>query len=356
MLGVRRDADPKAIKDAFSELALKYHPDRNKEPGAEEKFKEIAEAYAILSDEKKRAEYDARGFAGVSGFSREDLFGGIDFEDLFGGMPGGLGAGLGGGLFERFFGGRRARGPARGASIEVSLEVPLERIAEGGSERVRYSRSERCPECAGTGAKAGTKPRECEVCHGTGRVFDVQRQRNVVLQTAKVCAACGGEGRFIDSPCGRCGAQGRVLREEEIEVKIPPGLEEGTVLRVQGHGEGAEEAGGLPGDLFVHVTSRPDEQFGRVGADLWHELRVPVVDAVLGANYRVPTLKKPVSVRIPAGTQPGTILRLRGKGLPEAGGRGMGDLLVRVAVRVPERPGPEEMRLWEEMKRLVDHS
>lgn len=347
MLGVPRNAGEKEIKNAFRELALKYHPDRNKEPGAEERFKEIAEAYAVLSDPKKRAEYDARGFAGVAGFTPEDLFGGIDFADLFGTA----GFGLGEGLFERFFG-RRAKGPPRGADIRLDLQLPLERIASGGPEKIRLPRTGRCEDCRGSGAKAGTKPRTCETCRGTGRITKTQQQQDILLQTTTTCANCKGRGQFIDEPCPKCAGTGKVTREQDLEIQIPPGIEEGTMLRVAGHGEVSEAAGGVPGDLYVRVTSAPDPRFTRMGADLWHELEIPVVDAVLGSSGKVPTLKKPVTVRIPPGTQPGTILRLRGKGLPEFGGSGHGDLLVRILVRIPENPGPEELKLWRQLREL----
>jgi molecular chaperone DnaJ len=349
VLGVQPDADQKTIKDAFRELALKYHPDRNKAPDAEERFKEIAEAYAILSDPKKRAEYDSRGFAGVSGFTAEDLFGGIDFEDLLGGAGIGLGD-----LFGRFFG-RRTKGPPRGADIELHLELPLEKIASGGPENVHVSRMQRCQDCGGSGAKAGTKPRPCEACKGTGRIVTMREQQNILIQTSTTCTACRGQGQIIDEPCPKCGGTGRISIEQTLEIQVPPGIEEATVLRIAGHGEASESPVGAPGDLYVHVTSAPDSRFVRMGADLWHELEVPVVDAVLGSSCKVPTLKKPVSVRVPAGTQPGTVLRLKGKGLPKFGGSGNGDLLVRVSVRVPEKLEPNQMNLWQQLRALQEH-
>jgi molecular chaperone DnaJ len=354
VLGVARDAEEKAIKDAFRKLALKYHPDRNKEPGAEEKFKEIAAAYAVLSDPQKRRQYDARGFAGVAGFSDEDLFRGVDFGDLFGGLNFDFG-GLGGGLFERFFGRRRA-GPPRGANIEVELEIPLERVASGGEEKVRYVRPVACPACGGSGAKAGTKPRRCDACQGTGRKKEERRRRGregeVLVQSFSICPACEGRGEVIDTPCPECGGRGVVRREESLTVNVPVGVEEGMALRIAGHGMPSEEKGGVPGDLFVIVRSAPDVRFERAGADLWRMEEVTIAEAVLGTTRDVPTLDKAVEVTIPAGTQPDAVLRLAGKGLPEFGARGRGDLYLRLRVRVPGRLSAAERELYERLRAL----
>jgi molecular chaperone DnaJ len=345
VLGVPRDADAKAVKDAFRKLALQYHPDRNKEPGAEERFKEIAEAYAVLSDPRKRADFDRRGFEGVAGFTPEDLFGGIDFESIFGDL--GFG---GGGLFERFFGGRRA-GPRRGADIEVEVVVPLERIAAGGEEKIRFSRLAPCAECGGSGAAKGTRPRACASCQGTGQKTTTRREQGVFLRQSVPCPDCGGEGSVIDKPCPACGGSGRTAREESLEVAIPAGAEDGLILRVPGKGY-AGEPGARPGDLHVVVRSAPDARFERDGADLWRAESIDVADAVLGVELRVPTLEGVVTVSVPPGTQPDAQLRLRGKGLPRFRGRGRGDLYVRVAVRVPEKMGAEERRLWERLREV----
>jgi molecular chaperone DnaJ len=353
VLGVPRDAEPKAIKDAFRQLALKFHPDRNKEPGAEERFKQIAEAYAVLSDPKKRADYDARGFAGVAGFTPEDLFGGINFDDLFGG----LGFDLGGpSMFERFFRRRRPAGPPRGENVEVELVVPLTKIASGGPEKVRLAHPMPCPECHGSGAAPGTSPRVCEICKGTGRKVTSQRKEGIFLQQATICPSCHGRGSFIDQPCGKCAGSGRSASEEALEVDIPPGIDEGVLLRVPGHGLPASEASGTPGDLFVRVASAPDARFVRDGADLWHAETIDVADAVLGISLRVPSLDKAATVTVPPGTQPDAVLRLRGKGLPRFGGKGRGDLLLRIAVRVPEHPSAEERALYERLRTLTRNS
>ena len=346
MLGVPRDAGAKAIRDAFRGLALRYHPDRNKEPGAEERFKEIAEAYAVLSDPKKRADYDAGGFAGVAGFTPEDLFGGIDFESIFGG----LGFGPGGGLFERLF--RRGAGPPRGADIEIELAVPLATIARGGEQRVRYERLDICRACGGSGAKAGTAPRACAACKGTGEKTSTRREQGMVIRQSRSCPECRGSGRVIDAPCPACAGRGNVPREESLAITIPAGAEEGLVLRVAGKGYASEERGGVPGDLHLVVRSAPDARFARDGADLWRDERIDVADAVLGTELRVPTLDGPLSVKVPPGTQLGVPLRLRGKGLPRFGERGRGDLYVRLAFELPARLDSEERKLWERLRAL----
>jgi molecular chaperone DnaJ len=347
VLGVRRDADAKAIKDAFRTLAMKYHPDRNKDPGAEERFKEIAEAYAVLSDPKKRADYDTGGFAGIAGFSPEDLFGGIDFDSIFGDF----GFGLGGGIFDRFFHRGRVQS-ARGADIEVEAMVPLQKIAAGGEEMIRFSRIAACAECKGSGAKTGTQPRSCATCSGTGMKTTSRRDQGVFLTQSSTCPDCGGRGKFIDTPCPACEGTGHVGREESLVVKIPPGADEDLVLRVPGKGYASGHPGGTPGDLLVTVRSAPDERFQRAGADLWREETIDVTDAVLGAELSVPTLSGTTIVKLPPGTQPDARLRLRGKGLPRLNGRGHGDLYVRVALRVPEKLSSEERKMWEKLRTL----
>jgi len=350
VLGVPADADQKAIKDAFRKLALKYHPDRNKEPGAEERFKEIAEAYAVLSDPKKRQDYDARGHAGVAGFSPEDLFGGIDFDDLLGGF--GLGFDLGrGGLFERLF--RRHTGPQRGANIEAELVLPLERVLTGGEETVHVSRPVTCQACKGSGAKPGTEPRLCSDCGGSGQEVKSEQRSGVSIQHITTCPACGGQGRFIDAPCADCGGSGEKQDREALTVRIPVGVEEGTALRIPGHGMPRPEAGGLPGDLFVIVRTAPDARFERHGANLWRYETVELPDAVLGTSKTAPTLDGDVTVEIPPGTQPDAVLRLRGKGLPEFGGGKRGDLFLRIGLHVPEKLSAKEKQLYRQLRDLA---
>lgn len=346
VLGVARDADAKAVKDAFRTLTLRYHPDRNKAPDAQEKFREVVEAYAVLSDPEKRKAYDTRGFSDVSGMSMEDLLGGIDFGDLFAGF----GPAAGGGLFERFFGKRHPAGPARGEDIELSLAIPLERVVTGGEERVRVARPRTCEACHGSGAKAGTSPRRCATCGGTGQHVVSKQDQTVIVRQISTCMTCGGKGTFIDEPCAACSARGVVDDTEELTVKIPVGAEEGMLLRVPAHGLPSAEAAGPPGDLLLAILTRPDDRFVRRGADLHRVETISVPDAVLGVTLDVPTLDGEVSARVPRGTQPGAILRLKHKGLPRFGGRGRGDLFVELGVHVPERLSREEADLYEKLR------
>lgn len=354
VLGVSRDADAKAIKDAFRELALKYHPDRNKSPDAEARFKEIAEAYAIISDPKKRADYDARGFAGVAGFSTEDLFSGIDFGDIFGGMSdiGGMG---GGGLFDSFF--RRHRrpvGPAKGNDLEVRLTIPLEKVNTGGDETVHFTRPMTCPTCKGARTKPGTKPRKCETCNGTGQQVITRQETKdkgtISFQQITICPVCHGQGTFIDHPCETCRGRGEVEKDDNLKVTIPAGVEEGTALRIPGHGLPSSDVAGPAGDLYVIVRSKPDPRFERHGADLWRTEIIEITDAVLGTKLKVPTLDASVEVSIPAGTQPDEVLRLKGKGLPVFGARMHGDIYIRIQIHIPEKISAEEKELYEQLR------
>ena len=350
VLGLARDADAKAIRDAFRQLALKHHPDRDKSPGAEERFKAIAEAYAVLSDPRKRADYDAHGFGGLGDLRPEDLFGGIDFENLFGG----LGFDHGSDLFERFFGGggRRRHGPARGDNLELPLQIPLERVLSGGEETLRFERPVICPACHGSRAKAGTQPHACSACQGSGREVRKSQEGQVRVQQLLCCRACGGSGVVIEHPCDECQGEGQVLRADKITLRITPGIEDGMALRVPGHGQPPPIAGGEPGNLYVLVQSRPDSRFERVGADLRRAQGLPLLDAVLGTELNVPTLDGEASVKVPAGTQPDTVLRLRGKGLPHFGHDGRGDLLLRLRLRVPASLSSTERALYEQLRQL----
>lgn len=301
----------------------------------------------MLSDPKKRVEYDQRGFAGVAGFAPEDLFRGINFEDIFGG----LNFDFGGGIFDAFFG-RPRRGPPRGANIEVEVVVPLERIATGGEQTVTVLRPGPCAACGGSGARAGTAPRRCSACGGSGTKVTTQRQKDVSLQRISECPACGGRGTVIDQPCASCGGRGEVETSETLTVRIPPGVEDGTALRVPGHGLPSAAPGGIPGDLFVVVRSARDPRFERAGAQLWRTETIELADAVLGTTLNVPTLRGTARTKVPPGTQPDTVLRLRGEGLPEFGSHRRGDLYLRVKVRVPEHVTAEERKLFERLRAL----
>lgn len=329
---------------------MKYHPDRNKEAGAEERFKEIAEAYAILSDPKKRSDYDARGFPGVEGFSQEDLFSGINFDDIFGGLNFDFG---GDGIFDGFVHRRRA-GPVRGANIEVELVIPLASVATGGEEKIRLNRPATCPSCHGTGAAGGAKPETCEACKGTGRVTLSRRQKSVLIQQVSACPACHGRGSIIKDPCHECHGNGEVEREETLTVKIPQGVEEGMALRIPEKGMPSREAGGVTGDLFVLIRTKQDPRFERAGADLLRQETIGLTDAVLGQTLQVPTLDGSVSVTIPPGTQPGSVLRLKGKGLPEFGSKHIGEMYLRIEVHIPEKLSGEERELYERLRAIGD--
>jgi molecular chaperone DnaJ len=284
----------------------------------------------------------------VEGFTQEDLFGGINFEDIFGGLNFDFGS-----PFEGFFHRRRA-GPVRGANIEVELTVPLERVAKGGEEKVRLSRPVSCPACRGTGAEGGAAPKTCETCKGTGRVTRSSRnaKEHILIQQISICPACDGRGSIIEHPCPECRGSGEVEREEDLTVRIPQGVEEGMALRIPGKGMPSPETGGISGDLFVVVRTRRDPRFERNGADLLRQETIPLTDAVLGATLQVPTLDGSATVTIPPGTQPGAVLRLKGKGLPEFGNGAHGELYLRIDVHIPEKLSREERQLYEQLRAI----
>ncbi|MGD8587274.1 MAG: molecular chaperone DnaJ [Chromatiales bacterium] len=355
ILGVPRDAELKAIKQAFKHLAMKYHPDRNKAPDAEQRFKEIAEAYAVLSDPKKRAAYDARGHAGVAEFSTEDLYGGINFDEIFSDF-GLTGFGLGGDLFSRLFGEGARREPRimRGGNIQLRLEIPLEMVLQGGGEQIRFPRPKVCHICHGNGADPTTPPRTCSACGGSGQKVESSRQQGIFFQRATSCPVCQGRGQIIEKPCPGCGGSGELTEQEILELKIPVGVEEGMTLRIPGHGRPPPVAGGEAGDLYVILRTRPDERFERRGRDLWRSETISVTDAVLGCSREIPTLEGQVKVTIPAGTQSDEVLRLRGKGLPGFREPMRGDLLIRLRVEIPGELTAEERSLYEALRKVVE--
>ena len=359
VLGVSRDADAKAIKNAFRQLALKYHPDRNKSPDAEARFKEIAEAYAILSDPNKRADYDSRGFAGVADFSAEDLFSGIDFGDIFGDMGFGFDIG-GGGLFTDLFRRhRRPQGPAKGSDLEVRLVIPLEKVNTGGDETVRFNRPVTCTSCHGSGAKPGTEPRQCSACNGTGQQVTTRKETkdkgSISFQQITTCPVCNGQGTFIDTPCDTCNGRGEINKEDKLKVTIPAGVDEGTALRIPGHGLPSHDPSGPAGDLYVIVRSKRDSRFERHGADLWRLETIEIPDAVLGTTLNVPTLDGQLEVKAPAGSQPDEVLRLKNKGLPVFGAPMRGDLNIRLQVHIPEKLSAEEKELYKQLREMSKH-
>ena len=350
VLGVARDADAAAIKAAFRKLALEYHPDRNQSPEAEGRFKEIAQAYSVLSDPEKRRTYDSGGLReAAADFSAETFWKGLDLDSLFGGL-GGFGSPVSG--LGDLFGRRQRSGPRRGRDIEVALSIPLDAVLRGGKRRVEFTRVARCRGCGASGAKAGTTPRTCESCGGSGRKAQAERRGGTLYQTVTSCPVCAGMGRFIDDPCPECAGRGLVERRDSVEVKVPAGIREGVALRVPGHGMASPDAEGESGDLLVVVVSARDSRFERRGSDLWHVARAMDHDAALGAELEVPTLEGKAKVKLPEGTQPGRTLRLRGKGLPEMGSKVRGDLYVVVEVGIPTELSAEQREHYEALRRL----
>ncbi|HAZ12703.1 MAG: hypothetical protein A2X86_11100 [Bdellovibrionales bacterium GWA2_49_15] len=344
VLGVSRQADAAKIKDAFRELAMRFHPDRNKVPGAEERFKEIAEAYAVLSDPDKKQKYDTQGFEGVSDFRPDDLFGGINFDEVFG-VP----------LFENFFDRHRFH-RKKGDDLEVVIEVPLAKIMAGGTEKIKVQRREPCESCHGSGAAAGTQPKICDLCQGSGQIVTGHTKKNMMFQQISICSQCHGRGEVVERPCVQCSGPGFVTKEKELEVTIPPGVEDGMVLKIAGQGREAPVTDGGPGDLLVIVQTKKDEHFQRSGSDLFYSASIPVWDAVLGSKIQIPTLDDDVIVKIPSGTQSQTSLRVKGKGLPRFQRTGFGDLYVIVEVRIPEQLKAREKELFEELRALNNES
>jgi molecular chaperone DnaJ len=346
VLGVPRDAGQQAIKGAFRKLARKYHPDRSTEPDAAERFREIAEAYRVLSDPSRRAAYDRGGFAGVGQVTPEDVWAGIDFGDLFG-AGGPVSAG---GLFERLFGRQARPGPPRGADIQTEVMIPLTRVAAGGRQSVTIQRPGPCPSCSGTGARPGTAPRACPGCAGTGQQALTSRRGNVTVQQVRPCPDCGGRGNVIDQPCPACSGTGQAIQHEQVTIRIPAGIPEQTTLRLAGRGMPAPVPGGQPGDAYVTIRSAPDPALARRGADLWHEAVVPVPDAVLGTTITVSSLEGNVTVSVPPGTQPGAVLQIPGKGLPRYRAPGRGSLNVLVTIPIPTTLNPRQRRLYEQLR------
>lgn len=346
VLGVDRGASQQDIKKAYRKLAMQYHPDHNDAPDAEEKFKELSEAYGVLSDAEKRSRYDRGGFSALDGMSAEDIFSGINFGDIFGG------GGFGGGLFDEIFGFGRRRGQARGRDVEVEVRVPLKKILTGGEETVVYNRRVACPDCGGSGARPGTEPKTCSECGGSGQRVYTSRQQGMTFQQVAICSGCKGRGSIIEEFCPACKGKGDVQEKSEIKIKVPAGIEEGTTLRVTGHGSLSSEHGGPPGDLLVTVTTEEDPRFERRGEHLYRIETIQIADAVLGTKVDIPTLTGEVEMKIPAGTQPGTVMRIPNEGLPGFRSGRRGDIYVRIQVEIPKKVSHEEKELYNKLKEL----
>jgi len=345
VLGVSRTVTEIELKSAYRKLALQHHPDRN--PGnkvAEEKFKECAEAYAILADIDKRAAYDRYGHAAVSSAGN----GGVDptiFAD-FGDILGGLGDIFGFG--DLLGGGRRRGGPQRGSDLRYDLEITFEESARGAETTVQIPRQENCEACAGSGAAPGSSPVVCSQCRGQGQV----RFQQGFFTVARTCPQCRGAGRTITKPCQTCRGAGQVSKQRKITVKIPAGIATGQQLRLQGEGEGGL-AGGPPGNLYVVVHVQEHEFFRRDGLNLFCEIPVNFTTVVLGGEIQVPTLDGTEDVKVPEGTATGTTLRLRGKGMPDVNGRGKGDLFATVQVRTPRKLSKEQRQVLEQLAKTL---
>ncbi|MBI3829159.1 MAG: molecular chaperone DnaJ [Planctomycetes bacterium] len=350
VLGIKKDATPEDIKKSFRELAKKWHPDKNldNKKEAEEKFKEIAEAYSVLSDEQKRRQYDQFGHDGMQGMGGPD-FSGVSVEDIFSSFFGGRGGGASGSIFDDLFGGADGRyaGAGQGASLRYEMEIDLEESAKGVKKTVEISRDELCETCNGNGAKPGTKPAPCNYCRGQGYV--ARSQGFFTMKTA--CPRCGGRGETIESPCATCRGSGRKRKKIRLEVPIPAGIESGTRVRLSGEGEPGEH-GGPRGDLYVFVRVREHEYFVRRSRDLLIEMPVPFTMAALGGDIEVPTLEGRVKLPVPKSTQSGQLLRLRGLGMPDVHGYGKGDLFVRVVVETPQKLTTEQEELLRKLAAL----
>ena len=353
ILGVSKDSSADDIKRSYRKLAMKYHPDRNPDDKeAEAKFKEAAEAYEVLSDDGKRQRYDQFGHAGVDGMghagggfnSMDDIF--SSFGDIFGG-------GGGGSIFESFFGGGGGggrSGPAAGSSLKIGIELTFREAVFGCTKTIDLRRHEICDTCHGSGAKPGTKPTTCQTCGGSGQVR--QGRGFFVVQT--VCPTCQGRGTVIADPCSACNGEGLVNKKVQIKVPIPAGIEDGSRLRVSGEGEPSRE-GGPRGDLYVYVSVKEDDIFERHNDDVVCRVPVGFATASLGGEVEVPTLDGKANLKIPAGTQPGEILRMRGQGVPNSYGR-RGDQLVVVNVHVPKKPGGRHGELLRELAEVESGS
>ena len=353
VLGVTKNASDDEIKKAYKKMAIKYHPDRNPgEKEAEEKFKEAAEAYDVLRDPQKRARYDQFGPEGVNGaggfggqsMNMDDIF--SMFGDIFGGHGfGGFGGGFGGG-------GRARKPQFRGGDLRLKVRLNLQEIATGVTKKFKVKKKVTCTHCHGSGAEGAGATEQCPTCHGSGYVVKTQQSIFGMMQTQSVCPTCGGEGTVIKNKCKACGGEGVVNGEEVIEVKIPAGVADGMVVNVPGKGHAARR-GGVPGDIQVYIEEEPSNELLREDNNLIYNLLLDVPTAALGGSAEIPTIDGKVKIKIDPGTQPGKVVRLRGKGLPavQGYGYGVGDLIVNISVYIPETLSKDEKKAMEAMQK-----
>lgn len=351
VLGVTREASDDEIKKAYRKLAKEYHPDLH--PGdktAEANFKEVNEAYEVLSDHDKKSRYDQFGHAGVDpnfggGAGGSPFQGGFDISDIFDSFFGGFGGGAT----------RRANpnAPRRGSDTEANLVISFEEAAKGCTKTITYQQIESCGDCHGTGAAAGTSPKTCPNCNGTGQVRISQRTPFGVVQSSQTCDRCGGKGKIIDTPCHTCDGKGRVRRQKSIEVTVPAGIDDEQILNVGGKGN-AGANGGPSGDLHVYISVRPHPIFERRGNDVWCEMPITFTQAALGADVTVPTLDGKVQYHVHEGTQPGDVFKLKGKGIQSLHGRSRGDQFVQVTVEVPKNLSKRQKELLQELDNNTD--
>lgn len=357
VLGVEKDANEKEIKKAYRKLAMKYHPDVSEEEDAAEKFKEVSEAYAVLSDEDKKGRYDQYGHAGMEGFTNEDIFNNINFEDIFRGFGGSGSSGFGmDSIFEMFgFGGRGRGGPQRGNDIYYDLKISLEDAAIGVNPKINVSSDEVCPKCKGEGAEPGTNVDVCQTCGGSGQVRHVSNTILGQMVNIVPCRDCNGTGKHIETPCSECHGRGIVSKPKTISIKVPPGVETGSRLRVPGEGDVGDN-GAPPGDLIVNIIVEEHEHFKRDGANLHYTKQISFVQASLGDTVEVPTINAKIDLKVPAGTQSGTTFRLRDQGMPQLRWSGKGNLYVTVKVIVPRKLNDKQKNLLRKFAEISGES
>ncbi len=352
ILGVNKNATKEEIKKAYKKLARKYHPDVNKDDGAAEKFKEINEAAQVLGDDAKRQQYDQFGDADT--FKQASGFRGFDFSD-FGFDFTDFASFDFGDIFDRFFGGgpfgtRKRRQPSRGADLRYDMEITLEEAAFGTEKEISVPRNEQCEDCNGSGAKSSSDIINCPDCDGTGMTRRTQRTPFGMFSTTTTCRKCRGEGKYIKEECPACDGTGIVHKRRKIMIKIPKGAEEGTNLRIPGEGE-AGQRGVAQGDLYIVLHMREHQSFERRGDDIFITINIPFTTAVLGGEIDVPTLKGKAKLKIPSGTQSGTVFKMRDLGIPYLHGQGKGDELIKVEIDVPKHLSSRQKRLLKEFEK-----